>query len=151
MTLTIEIKPVESLAEWAAVISLRYEVLRKDWDQPFHSACDASDQTSSSQTLAHFHPENGEAICTARFQPYNLEKWAQVRYVAVQKSMQSKGYGMLVMEAIHIHAKAAGYTHIYLEARDTALPLYRKLGYTVIGFHDLRLGLIPHYSCEIEL
>jgi len=148
---SLPIIQVLTMAEWAAVVSLRYEVLRKDWAQPFSSATDVYDEADGVITLALLHPQSGEALATARVQPYSKDKYAQVRYVAVHKAYQSSGLGTKIMLAIHEEAKKLGYENIYLEARETALPLYDKLGYYNLGFHDLRLGLIPHYSCEIAL
>ena len=149
--LSLQSKVVETIAELSAVVSLRYEVLRKEWKQPFGTATDAIEKHPETLTIAIFHPENEEALATARLQPYNKPNWAQVRYVAVHKDWQHKGLGSLIMTDMHHHALERGYTHIYLEARELALPLYIKLGYQVLGFLDLRLGLIPHYSCEKHL
>jgi GNAT superfamily N-acetyltransferase len=146
--LPLRSKVVETIAELSAVVSLRYEVLRKEWKQPFSTATDAIEQNKDTLTIAIFHPENEEALATARLQPYNKPNWAQVRFVAVQKEWQHKGLGSLIMTDMHYQAKERGYTHIYLEARELALPLYIKLDYEVKGFLDMRLGLIPHYACE---
>lgn len=65
----------------------------------------------------------------------------QFRKFAVQKDMQGKGYGRVLLQFITDFAKAEGGTRIWCNARDTAYEFYTKAGFTPIGEPFQRNGI----------
>lgn len=65
----------------------------------------------------------------------------QFRKFAVQKAMQGKGYGRVLLQFITDFVKAEGGTRIWCNARDTAFDFYRKAGFAPIGEPFERKGI----------
>jgi len=78
--------------------------------------------------------------------PAPLDAAVRLRGMAVEPAMQGQGVGaMLVGDGIE-RAWASGARVVWASARDTALPFYRRLGFTVVGdvFIDAATGLAHH-------
>jgi N-acetylglutamate synthase-like GNAT family acetyltransferase len=73
------------------------------------------------------------------------EKVLKMRQVAVDNNVQSKGIGSLLVKASEVYARAKGYDKMELNARDTAVVFYQKLGYNTEGgmFEEVS---IPHFK-----
>jgi N-acetylglutamate synthase-like GNAT family acetyltransferase len=73
------------------------------------------------------------------------EKVLKMRQVAVDNIVQSKGIGSLLVKASEVYARAKGYDKMELNARDTAVVFYQKLGYNTEGgmFEEVS---IPHFK-----
>jgi predicted GNAT family N-acyltransferase len=67
----------------------------------------------------------------------------RMRQVAIDESAQGLGIGRRLVEASEAMAKKLGFFEIELNARDTAVPFYLKLGYTVFG-EPFTEVTIPH-------
>jgi predicted GNAT family N-acyltransferase len=72
---------------------------------------------------------------------------AKVRQMAVQESLQGRGYGRQIVCGLECHLAEFGYAHLSLHARTSAVGFYEKLGYTTIGQEFMEVG-IPHYRME---
>jgi N-acetylglutamate synthase-like GNAT family acetyltransferase len=72
-------------------------------------------------------------------------KVLKMRQVAVDNIVQSKGIGSLLVKASEVYARAKGYDKMELNARDTAVVFYQKLGYNTEGgmFEEVS---IPHFK-----
>ena len=57
----------------------------------------------------------------------------KMRQVAVDDTVQSKGIGSLLVQASEVFARAKGFDTMELNARETAVPFYLKLGYNTEG------------------
>lgn len=71
----------------------------------------------------------------------------KMRQVGVDDSYRSLGIGRKMVEDSERYALAKGYSKITLHARETAVPFYQKLGYTVLGDTFTEVG-IPHREME---
>ncbi len=74
----------------------------------------------------------------------------KMRQVAVDKAHQKKGIGKLMVAACEEFAQKQGFAKIVLNARDTAVPFYDRLGYEKIGKPFIEVT-IPHYKMQKEV
>jgi phosphoribosylformimino-5-aminoimidazole carboxamide ribotide isomerase len=72
--------------------------------------------------------------------------------MAVDPAAQGTGVGRTLLEAALERLRAAGVTRMWCNARDTAVPFYEHLGWTVTGpgFLHAESGL-PHHRMELGL
>ena len=73
------------------------------------------------------------------------DKVLQVRQVAVQAELQGAGIGKALMTASETYARLHGYERLELNARDTAVPFYKKLNYDTLGNMFEEVG-IQHFK-----
>ena len=73
---------------------------------------------------------------------------SQVRFVAVDSSIQGKGYGKKIMEAVENRSKETGNTKMILHARDYAVPFYEKLNYINVEKSYKLFDVLQHYLME---
>jgi len=74
----------------------------------------------------------------------------KMRQVAIDAPFQGKGVGTMLVKESEDWALTNGYTHIVLNARDIALPFYKKLTYKKVGKPFTEVG-IKHYKLEKKL
>jgi predicted GNAT family N-acyltransferase len=74
----------------------------------------------------------------------------KMRQVAVDPHTQGTGVGRILVEASEAKARELGYAEIELNARETAVPFYLKLGYEVVGETFGEVGL-PHKKMRKSL
>ena len=125
--------------EWEMYFKLRFEVLRKKWNQPVGSEKDLLEE--SCFHLAAFN-EN-KIIAVGRIQFIN-ETIAQVRYMAVDEKFQGTGAGTLVLKGLEEHARKNNAEEIILNARENAINFYLKNGYEIIGNAPILFDVIIH-------
>lgn len=142
-----EVKQAQTTAEVEAIINLRYEILRKPWDQPKDTASDNLEQNSIN---AYISNASGNVIACGRLQE-NEGKVGQIRYMAVDNSYQGKGLGKLIVEYLEKKGKELGLQKIELQARENAVEFYKSSGYTIVETSFLLWGIIQHYRMEKEL
>jgi predicted GNAT family N-acyltransferase len=130
--------------EWEQYYQLRYEVLRKPWNQPLGSEKDKDDATS--QHLALFD-ERGDVMGVCRLQ-LNSPLEAQVRYMAVSPKVQGQSKGNLLMQAAEEAARKQGAEKLILQARENAVRFYERNGYKVVETSYLLFNSIQHYLME---
>jgi len=126
---------------------LRWEVLRKPWDQPEGSERDPLDATAIHALVT---GDGGEALAVGRIH-FNTPEEAQIRYMAVHPGHRGSGLGRLVLEYLEDHARRGGAAVIVLEARENAVPFYERNGYAVTEKTFLLFGDIQHYRMRKEL
>lgn len=143
----IEIRTPLSPAEWSEYYDLRYRILREPLGQPRGSERNEGDDTGIHFAL--FQNRMIEAIARLDYAD-EAAKIAQVRFVAVNKTLQGKGYGKKIMCATEDAARLRGDRKMILHARDYAVDFYLKLGYTLIGESYLLFGQLQHYLMEKE-
>ena len=140
----IEPKTVDELEKY---YTLRYEILRKPWDQPYSSTKDEwEDQSIHVLTLN----ENNEAVACGRLQ-LNSKEEGQIRSMAVRTDMQGKGFGKQIINFIESKALQLNLTTITLDARINAVKFYERNGYIVVGESYLLFGVIQHFRMKKEL
>lgn len=127
-----------------AIIRLRYEILRRPWDQPADTATDGLEDSSVN---AFIEDGKGNVIACGRLQE-NEHKTGQVRYMAVDATYQGKGLGKLILDFLEREAGETGLVKIELQARENAVEFYKRAGYSVKEKSFLLWGIIQHYLME---
>ncbi len=74
----------------------------------------------------------------------------KMRQVAVADTYQKKGIGRILVIASEELAKEKGFNHMMMNARETAVPFYKKLGYEKYGRKFTEVG-IPHFKMKKDL
>jgi GNAT superfamily N-acetyltransferase len=142
----IAIRTPQTEEEWEAYYDLRYRILREPLDQPRGSERNEGDATGE-----HFALYDNSVLKAIARLDHSGEQIAQVRFVAVERHEQGRGYGRLIMEATELKAKERGDTKMILHARDYAVDFYLRLGYTLIEPSHKLFGVLQHYLMEKEL
>jgi len=130
--------------EWKSYYDIRFEVLRKPWNQQQQSTRDEWEDHSIHFLVIN---ENAEGIATGRLQ-LNSETEGQIRSMAVLEQYRNKNIGHLVIKEIEAEAKSRGLNTITLDAREPALNFYLKNDYIVVGDSYLLFGVIKHFSMK---
>jgi predicted GNAT family N-acyltransferase len=124
--------------------NLRYEILRKPWNQPRQSTKDEWEDQSIHILML---DDNDDAIACGRLQ-LNSKEEGQIRSMSVKTDMQGQGLGKKIIEWIESKAKELQMKRIILDARENAVKFYESCGYKVIGDSYLLFGIIKHYKME---
>lgn len=93
--------------------------------------------------------ENDKVIACCLLTPQE-DKTLQLRQMAVDTSLQSKGMGREIVRFAENWARNNGYRTIILHARDIAIGFYEKCGYNLVGEGFTEVG-IPHHLMEKNL
>jgi predicted GNAT family N-acyltransferase len=136
-----KVKQATTETDLKNILQLRYDVLRKPWNQPIETATDDLEQTSIN---AFIEDENGNAIACGRLQE-NDNHIGQIRFMAVSQSHQGKGLGKLILQFLEEKSKEKSLVEIQLQARENALNFYKSCGYNIKEKSFLLWGQIQHY------
>lgn len=139
----IEIRSPKTQEEWDVYYDLRYRVLREPLDQPR-----GSEKTEGDETGEHFALFEDDVIKAIARLDHSGENIGQVRFVAVDQSLQGKGYGRMIMEATERRSIERGDKSMILHARDYAVDFYLKIGYTLIEPSHKLFGVLQHFLME---
>jgi ribosomal protein S18 acetylase RimI-like enzyme len=71
--------------------------------------------------------------------------------MAVANSLQRKGVGVSLMNALEVYAFGRRVTKVVLHAREIAVPFYEYCGYTIIEKSYLLFDSIQHYLMSKEI
>ncbi|MFI5219998.1 MAG: GNAT family N-acetyltransferase [Bacteroidia bacterium] len=123
---------------------LRWQVLRKPWEQPKGSERDELDATS---THAFLKNKLGEVIAIGRLH-FNSETEGQIRFMAVSEKYRGNNYGVGILKYLEEKAKANGAEKIILEARSTAVSFYKRNGYELLKKSFVLFDAIQHYRMQ---
>lgn len=133
----------DTLEEFEKYYRLRYEVLRKPWNQPLGSEKDPTDFDS-------FHlmaiDKNGNCIGTCRMSISQESGTAQLRFMAVEPTWQGKGIGKKLLEIGEKWAFCNAFDKIMLQARDIAVPFYERSGYLIKEKTFIMWNEIQHFE-----
>lgn len=146
-THSIRIKEPKTPEEFHSYYTLRYETLRKPWQQPLGSERDDADATSIHIMASN---ENNVVLGVCRLH-YNSSKEAQVRFMGVADYAQKLGIGKALMHTAEKMATDKGAKKMVLDARENAVDFYKKCGYKVVKKSYLLWGIIQHYVMEKTL
>ncbi|ASS47846.1 MAG: hypothetical protein A3D31_18530 [Candidatus Fluviicola riflensis] len=139
----MEIRTPQTDAEWEAYYDLRYRVLREPLGKER-----SSERNDGDATGIHFALFDGESILAVARLDKVSELICQVRFVAVETTIQGKGLGKRIMDEVEKRGVEEGYTKLILHARDYALPFYEKLGYALLGPSYKLFDVLQHYEME---
>lgn len=126
---------------------LRWEVLRKPWNQPRGTEKDENENTSIHVMAI---DDAGECVGVSRLQ-FNSPEEAQVRFMGVRDDQQGKGVGKKLMQYLEEKAKEKGAKKVVLQARENAVKFYLSIGYEKMEKTFLLWELIQHYRMEKNL
>jgi ribosomal protein S18 acetylase RimI-like enzyme len=137
----------QSPGDFEIYFNLRYEALRKPWNQPFSSVKDDLEDNSFHAMLL---DEQGLAagVCRMHFNPTGE---AQLRFMAIRADLQGKGLGKLLLDYFENLALEKGKDRIVLQSRENAVRFYERNGYHVKEKSYLMWGIIQHYLMEKKL
>ncbi|MFM8569217.1 MAG: GNAT family N-acetyltransferase [Candidatus Kapaibacterium sp.] len=130
-------------SDWDAYYDLRYRILREPWGQKRGTERDVSDAQSINRMIV----RDGTVIAVCRLH-FNTPDEAQIRYMAVETTVQGKGVGLTLMAHMEEIARARGAERIILEARENAVTFYKRQGYVITKESYLLFGVIQHYTME---
>jgi len=141
-----KVRLAENSKQIAEIINLRYEVLRKPWNQPMNTATDNLEQVSVNA----FIENNGEVLACGRLQD-NGEGLGQIRFMAVHPNYQGKGLGKLIVIKLEEEAKAMGLKQLELQARENAVEFYKSCGYSVKEETFKLWDIIQHFLMSKDI
>jgi N-acetylglutamate synthase-like GNAT family acetyltransferase len=126
---------------------LRYEILRKPWNQPLGSEKDTI-EADCIHLMACDQRKNVLGVCRLQF---NSNAEVQLRYMAVKKNAQHTGIGKQLVNYSEKLAMQRNADKLILQARDTAIEFYKKCGYSIVEKTYLMWNEIQHYLMEKKL
>lgn len=136
----------------AETFSVRHQVLRQG--KPIESCLFVGDNLSTTKHFGLFIDENLTAVVSV-FQNnssiFNTQNQFQIRGMAVLNQFQKKGYGVELVLCCEEYIKTQNGRLIWFNARENAVPFYKKLGYEVVGnqFNIENVGI--HYIMKKEM
>jgi predicted GNAT family N-acyltransferase len=141
----MQIIPIEyGTPEYDEAVRLRYDVLRRPLGLEFSVEFLATE-------YADFHlgcyDNRAYLIGVLILTPDVNGVYMKMRQVAVDSHVQRQGVGKQLVAYSEVFAKSKGFEKIVLHARETAVPFYEKLNYTIFGAPFEEVG-IPHRSME---
>ena len=134
-------------AQFEKYYRLRYETLRKPWNQPEGSERATDDETAVHAMLV---TDNGEAVGVCRMHLQTAQE-AQLRFMGIHENYQGKGLGKLLIDYLEDKARSMGAEIMILQAREKAVSFYERNGYNVTEKTHLLFGSIQHYKMEKQL
>jgi len=92
----------------------------------------------------------GRVVGYGRLQRLGAE--TQIRHLCVDPQAQGGGVGTLLLRSLVERAAKDGAKRVFLNARFTALGLYRRVGFREVGaiFHTENVA-VPHKRMELDL
>ena len=140
------IKSPETESEWESYFNFRWEKLRKPLGMPKDSLKDDKEQDSCHLIAVDC---DEEVVGTGRLH-FNSEQEGQIRYMAVNESIQRKGLGSSIVLELEMMAKKKGAKRMVLNARENAVNFYLSLGYKELEPYESDTD-IPHTTMSKEL
>ena len=131
--------------EYDRTVDLRDEVLRR----PLHIAF-SPEQLAAERDDIHLACYQDDSLVACLVLTPKADGEIKMRQVAVAPGLQRSGIGRQLVEESEKIARQHGYSRMVLNARDTAIPFYEKLGYHTVGDQFTEVG-IPHFRMEKEV
>lgn len=82
---------------------------------------------------------------------FNHENQFQIRGMAVLKEFQKKSFGEQLIQHLEAFVNIKGKTLIWFNARELAVPFYKKMGYKIFGNSFLIENVGTHFVMAKEL
>jgi N-acetylglutamate synthase-like GNAT family acetyltransferase len=138
--MSIALREPRTKEELDLYYDLRWRVLREPWTNARDSGRDEHEDEAFHLTAW----DDSKLVGTGRLH-FNSPEEAQVRCMAVEEDHQSSGIGSLILQALEQRAKADGASRVVLNARESAVPFYRKHGYQQMDQTGTLFDSIPHW------
>jgi GNAT superfamily N-acetyltransferase len=141
------VKSPQTDIEFQQYYDLRWRILRAPWQQPRGSERDEYEDMAIHAVAT---DTNDSVIGIARLhQTDNIT--AQIRYMAVEESLQKCGIGKALLHYLEERAIALGVRLIKLNARENCIGFYLKQGYHITGPGHVLYGEINHQKMQKQL
>jgi len=137
----------KTVPEFERYYQLRWQILRKPWDQPLGSERDGLEQESIHRMII---DTNDNVLAVGRLEK-SSQFSGQIRFMAVSSKTQGQGLGQQIIAALEHQAKKLGITEVTLNAREDVIGFYQKLGYSLQGFSHLLFDEIKHFTMSKTL
>ncbi|MDH5600369.1 MAG: GNAT family N-acetyltransferase [Gammaproteobacteria bacterium] len=135
-----------SVSDFESYYQLRWELLRKPWNQISGSEKDDLEEKSFHRMAV----SNDTVIAIGRLHFLDIDT-AQIRYMAVEEAFKKQGIGKAIYFSLEKEAYQNGIKLITLNAREKAVGFYEKLGFTLIKKTHLLFNEIQHYEMHKHL
>ena len=132
----------KSESEYNDYYRIRYDILRKPWNQPENST---KDDTESLSVHILVKDETGKSVASGRLQ-FNSDSEAQIRSMAVIADFQGNGIGSLIIKHLEKIATERNIKTIILDARENAVAFYIRNNYRVVEPSYTLFGMIKHFK-----
>ncbi|MHB2025656.1 MAG: GNAT family N-acetyltransferase [Elusimicrobiota bacterium] len=124
--------------EWAALVELRREVLRRPLGQDFTPG-----QLAAESEQRHLGLWLNARPAGCLMLKDCQDRVAQMRQVAVMEGFRGKGFGRMMALKAEMLAKSRSFNRVILHSRAEAIGFYERLGYRIEGEPFIEIG-IPH-------
>jgi len=141
------IKAPQSPSDFEKYYQLRWQTLRKPWQQPLGSEQDELEAQACHRMIV---DNNDNVVAVGRFHKTS-QHHAQIRYMAVADNYQQQGLGKKIMQALELAASQQGVNKISLNAREQALPFYLRYGYQKVAFSHQLFDSLDHFLMTKQL
>lgn len=141
----VVVRTPETQDEWSRYYGLRWQILRKPWNQPEGSEKDAREHDTWHRAV--FCGDRMAGV--ARMQMNTVDE-AQIRYMAVAEEFRGMGFGRMLVQSLEEVAREQGAERVMLDARSDAVGFYVVLGYRVVSDSYLLFDKIQHYLMQKE-
>ncbi|PZD79684.1 GNAT family N-acetyltransferase [Mesonia sp. K7] len=128
------------------ILPVRQQVLRQG--KPLEACMMESDELSTTQHFALKENQKVVAIATIMQQKNDLfsqEKQVRLRGMAVLPEYQKQQLGKKLLTQVENKFVKPHYDLMWFNAREKAVPFYRKLGFEIIGERFLIEGIGEHF------
>jgi GNAT superfamily N-acetyltransferase len=142
----IELREPKTGQDFSLYYDLRWRILREPWTQARESGKDEHEDEA-----IHLTAWAGSALVGAGRLHFNSTDEGQIRYMAVEEGYAGKGIGTLILEELEQRARHRGAKYMVLNARDTAVPFYRKRNYELVDQSGTLFGALVHWRMRKEL
>ena len=136
-----------SAEEFSQYYHLRWQILRKPWQQALGSEQDEQEQYAIHRMIIDDH---AKILAVGRLEKATGQQ-GQVRYMAVDDNSQGQGLGQQIINELEQQASKLGMTEICLNARDDAVGFYQKIGYENLGYSHTLFDEVKHYRMVKKL
>jgi ribosomal protein S18 acetylase RimI-like enzyme len=147
MTSTFRVVEPQSKEEFDSYFQLRWEVLRKPWNQPKGSERDELDSIAIHRMIL---DEDNNPIGVGMIL-LNLNDVAQIRFMGIKSEYQGMNIGNTIIEKLELLARNKKSSKIILHSRENAVKFYEKNGFIVIEKSYLLFDEIQHFLMEKTL
>ncbi len=122
--------------EFAEYFGFRWKLLRKPWKFPEGSEKDEYEQVSQHRMIRDSY---GKVVAVGRVHMNTAEE-AQVRHVAVDKSLRNKGLARMLVSALEAVARAEGAVRIVTNSTEVAIGFFQSMGFERQTTENKELG-----------
>ena len=138
----IEIQEPSNASEWSQYYQIRWEILRK----PLGLKEGTERDDLENQAIHRILKLNGQIVGVGRLH-FNQNSTAQIRYMAVLESFQSKGLGKLIVNEFIKISEEKKSSKIILYARESVVDFYKILGFDTLKKAH-KLESVQHFLME---